>query len=167
MRVLITVASKHGSTREIADIIASELRAQQLEVDLREPGKIDDLTGYDIVILGSAIYAGHWLPEAKRFAEQHHAELSRLPVWLFSSGPLGADDHNPANDPKLLAAPLGDIPVRGHRIFSGKLDSRELGLGERLIAKVMHAPAGDFREWEEIRAYVREIAAAYVPVPAE
>jgi menaquinone-dependent protoporphyrinogen oxidase len=54
---------------------------------------------------------------------------------------------------------MGDVHVRDHKIFVGKLDTAGLGLGERLITKVVGAPAGDFRDWDEIRRWAREIAA--------
>ncbi len=50
--------------------------------------------------------------------------------------------------------------AREHHIFVGKLDARSLGFGERLIAKVVHAPEGDFRDWEAIRGWTRDIGAA-------
>jgi menaquinone-dependent protoporphyrinogen oxidase len=103
---------------------------------------------------------GSWLPEARSFAERHRAALAPLPVWLFSSGPLGAPDPQPPTDRRLLAAPLGGVTVRDHQIFVGKLDPAGLGLGERLAAKVVHAPAGDFRDWAAIHAWAKTIAQA-------
>jgi menaquinone-dependent protoporphyrinogen oxidase len=160
MRILIAVASKHGSTREIAQAIAEEMRAAELTVDLREAGAVPDIAGYDAVILGSAIYMGSWRPEAKQFAGRHQQTLARLPVWLFSSGPLGTTSGLTQDDPRQLAASLGDVAVRDHRIFVGKLDTHTLGLGERLVAKVVRAPEGDFRDWDDIRGWGRGIAAA-------
>ncbi|MBV9791338.1 MAG: flavodoxin domain-containing protein [Chloroflexi bacterium] len=165
MTILIAVASKHGSTREIAQAIAEDLRAKELVVDLREAGEIASIDGYDAVMLGSGIYAGSWLPEAKHFAETQRTELARLPVWLFSSGPLG-DDPQPHDDPQKLAAPLGDVVVRDHRIFVGKLDRQNLGFGERLIARVVGVPEGDFRDWDAIHAWAGEIAVALAPAVA-
>jgi menaquinone-dependent protoporphyrinogen oxidase len=158
MRVLIAVASKYGSTREIAEAIAEELHLQSIWAVLHDAAEVNEITGYDAVILGSAIYAANWLPEAKRFAERYQLELSKVPVWLFSSGPLGADNPKPLDDPNKLAAPLGEIKTRGHRVFVGKLETDNLGVGDRLIAKVFKAPTGDFRDWEAIRGWAREIA---------
>lgn len=163
MTILIAVASKHGSTREIAQTIAEDLCTQGLAVDLQDAGEVSSVAGYQAVVLGSGIYAGSWLPEAKRFAEQHRTELARLPVWLFSSGPIGLEDPQPHDDPQKLAAPLGDVIVRDHRIFVGKLDRQQLGFGERLIARVVSAPEGDFRDWEAIHQWADEIAAALAP----
>ena len=69
MKVLVAVASRHGSTREIAQMIAGELRAAGVEPDVREVGTIASLDDYDAAVIGSAIYAGQWLPEARQFVE--------------------------------------------------------------------------------------------------
>jgi menaquinone-dependent protoporphyrinogen oxidase len=132
-------------------------------VDVREAGAAgasDTVEGYDAVVLGSAVYMGKWLPEARRFVERHQTRLLALPVWLFSSGPLGADDPQPHGDPASVPGLLVATGAREHRTFAGALYSRHLGLGERLIAGVVHAPDGDFRDWDGIRAWAATIAAA-------
>jgi menaquinone-dependent protoporphyrinogen oxidase len=111
---------------------------------------------------------GDWLPEARTYVGRSRALLATVPVWLFSSGPLGRDDPQPKGDPRHLAELLGETGARGHWIFVGKLDRSRLGLGERLIAGLVKAPEGDFRDWDAVRAWAREIAAALAaPVAAE
>ncbi len=157
MKILVTVASKHGSTYEIAETICTELRAHHIDAEVKEAGAISSLGGYDAVILGSAIYAGDWLPQAKSFAKKYRAVLAQKPLWLFSSGPLGEEHAQPVNDLKKMASPLGNVQPRDHRVFVGKLDASELSLAERLITKAVKAPEGDFRDWDEIRAWTRGI----------
>jgi menaquinone-dependent protoporphyrinogen oxidase len=164
MKVLVAVASKHGSTREIAAAIAEELRNSSLEVDLMDVSEVGSVRTYDAIVLGSAIYFGKWLPEAAAFAEHHMAKLSKTPVWLFSSGPLGEDDPQPHDDPNKIVAPLGVLHVIDHKVFVGKLDPGALGFGERLAAKVVRAPYGDFRDWADVRDWAKEIAAELRPV---
>lgn len=166
MKVLVAFASKHGSTQEIASTIAEELRNAKLDTVLLDVSEVKGLEGYGAVILGSAIYAGNWLPDAKGFAGRHREPLSRLPVWLFSSGPLGLEDPKPHDDPAKLITGMGDVPVRAHKVFVGKLDPTELGLGERLLVKVVGAPAGDFRDWGEIRGWAKQVAEELQGVPS-
>jgi menaquinone-dependent protoporphyrinogen oxidase len=158
MRILVAVASKHGSTREIAETIAQELQANGLSVDLQNAESVIKVSNYDAVVFGSAIYAGNWLPEAKRFAETFRTQLAKVPFWLFSSGPIGAENPKPNDDPEMLAASLGGVKPREHHVFVGKLDPGTLGLGERLIIKAFKSPTGDFRNWEAIRDWGRNIA---------
>jgi menaquinone-dependent protoporphyrinogen oxidase len=163
MTVLVTAASKHGSTQEIADVIASELRDAGIQVRSAPIDEVHDLSGVDAVVLGSAIYIGNWLPEARAFVERYQAELAHLPLWLFSSGPIG-DDPQPTGDPLGAMKIIATLHPREHCVFAGKLDRRDLGIGERVVSRVVHAPEGDFRDWDAIRAWSREIAAALVPV---
>ena len=65
MRVLVTSATKHGATGEIAQAIADTLRDQGLDPTVLEPEQVDTVDGYDAVVLGSAVYAGHWLKPAR------------------------------------------------------------------------------------------------------
>ena len=162
-RVLITVASKHGATRGIADAIAEELRRRGLDAEVRAAGTVRGIQGYDAVVLGSAVYMGKWLPAARDLADREREVLAGLPVWLFSSGPLGHEHPQPEGEPAQLDQLLAQTNARGHRIFAGELDRSELGAGERLLARMVKAPEGDFRDWDAIRAWADEIADALEP----
>jgi menaquinone-dependent protoporphyrinogen oxidase len=159
MRVLVTFASRHGSTEDIARAIAAELESPQLGVEISEAGAVRSLESYDAIVLGSAVYMGSWLPDARRFVERHRQQLPGMPVWLFSSGPLGAEDPKPQGDPTGLADVMSATCALGHRIFPGRLDPGQLSLGERLITRMVRPPAGDFRDWPAIERWAREIAA--------
>ena len=164
MRILVAWASKHGATAEIAAALADEFRELGIAADVHEADSVVDVAPYDAVVLGSAVYAGHWASGAKDFLEWNRATIATRPLWLFSSGPLG-DPPKPAEDPIDALAAIRESGARGHRIFAGKLDREKLGFGERALVKFVHAPYGDFRDWDEIRAWAHEIAAA-LPEPA-
>ena len=163
MLVLVTYASRHGSTEEIAQAIAAELQSPQLDIEVREAGAVRSLESYDAIVLGSAVYMGSWLPGARRFIERHRQQLPGMPVWLFSSGPLGAVSPKPQGDPTGLADVMSATCALGHRIFSGKIDPGVLSLGERLVSRMVNPPAGDFRDWDAISRWTREIAATLDP----
>ena len=154
MKILIAYASRHGSTREIAAAIAEELRNAGHEVDLEGAASVTSLDGYGAIVAGSAVYVGKWLPEATGFVEQFKEPLGTMPVWLFSSGPLGDETPHPPGDPEGIP----ELGARDHQVFVGKLDKGSLGLGERLITRMVKAPEGDFRDWEAIRDWARMIA---------
>jgi menaquinone-dependent protoporphyrinogen oxidase len=160
MRILIAVASRHGGTRGIAEAIGQELRTAGHSVTVEDAGAEGlSVEGYDAALLGSAVYMGVWLPQARQFVERNAAALAAMPVWLFSSGPLG-DDPQPGPPLTRLDALLRETGAREHRIFAGSLDKGEIGFGERVIAQVVKAPEGDFRDWPAIRAWADGIAAA-------
>lgn len=159
MKVTIVVASKHGSTREIADRIAGTLRKGGHAVDVQDDPSTARIEGSDAVILGSAVYAGRWRPEARRFAERAVDALRARPVWLFSSGPLGSPPLPPEEHADIRPL-LERTGAREHRSFAGRMERSALGPGERAIVKMLRAPYGDFRPWAEIDRWAEEIADA-------
>lgn len=58
MKTLVTAASRHGSTDEIAEALAGTLRNNGIDVDLIDPTAVHEITDYDTIVLGSAIYLG-------------------------------------------------------------------------------------------------------------
>lgn len=156
--VLVAYASKHGSTREIAEVIGESLRETGLEVDVRAAAEVDDLGPYDAVVLGSALYSAHWQRDANRFVRRHRAELPQRPVWLFSSGPLDwSADRADIPLAEHVARDVEPIGARGHRTFGGRLLPDTPGIEPHILAT---HPTGDFRNWTAIRAWAREIAGA-------
>lgn len=158
MRMIVASASKHGSTEGIAEAIAERLHQLGNDAAAARVGDVDNLDGVDAVVLGSAIYAGSWMKEATEFADANAEILSDLPVWLFSSGPLGTEVHDEEEQPRQLAELTRKLRPRGHRVFFGALDIGKLGFGERMMVKAVKAPEGDFRDWVAISEWADEIA---------
>jgi len=155
MTVLVTVASKHGSTLELGEAVAKELRDGGLDVDVVPPSPELPVADYAAIICGSAVYGGSWRKEAVNFLESRADDLRNIPVWLFSTGPVGdADLEDESNDGSRLASLVG---ARGHTMFGGKLDMSQLTMGERAIVKLVRAPEGDYRDFDAARAWARHI----------
>lgn len=171
MKVLVSAASRHGATAEIAEKLGVALGDALRErgvgsgdelVAVRPAEQVSSVEDYDAVVLGSAVYMGHWLEPARELAKRHAGALAEMPTWLFSSGPIG-DPPRPEEEPVDVAGILETTRARGHRVFSGKIDRRELRFGEKAVMMAFRAPEGDFRDWEAIRAWAREIAADLAP----
>jgi menaquinone-dependent protoporphyrinogen oxidase len=158
VNVLVSAASRYGSTTEIAAAIADELRARGLSVAQVPPSDVERLDDYDAVVLGSGVYAGHWLKPARELADMADS-LAGRPVWLFSSGPVG-DPPKPAENPVDVAAIIAATGAREHRLFAGAITRKRLRFADRAIAAALHVPDGDFRDWDEIRGWAASIAAA-------
>lgn len=166
MKVLVSAASKHGATAEVAEQIGIALR-ESLEarddaraetvVDVLPPEQVGAVEPYDAVVLGSAVYAGHWLEDARALARNQAGELAERPTWLFSVGPIG-DPPRPEEGPVDVAGILEATEAREHRVFSGKLDKGKLGFAEKAIVLALRAPEGDFRDWDAVRAWAGQIA---------
>jgi menaquinone-dependent protoporphyrinogen oxidase len=162
MTVLIAAASKHGATDEIAARIGARLVERDIDVEVKSLGQVADVSGYDAFVIGSGIYLGNWLKEARRFVDTHAAELARRPSWLFASGSIVGDPPI-ADDPNALRAGLADrlleiTRAREHKLFAGKLDTGTLGLLEKAAVRGAHASEGDHRDWHAIDAWAAAIA---------
>jgi menaquinone-dependent protoporphyrinogen oxidase len=157
MKVLVSAASKHGATAGIADAIGSALMTRGFEVTVKEPAHVEEVHTFDAIVVGSAVYAGHWMKPAIELTERFAERFPGKPVWLFSSGPIG-DPPKPTEDPVDVVEVMKVTGARHHRLFAGKLDKAMLSFPERAIVGALRAPYGDFRNWDEIRNWAEEIA---------
>jgi menaquinone-dependent protoporphyrinogen oxidase len=157
MKVLVSAASRHGATTEVAATIAAALTAAGADAVAVVPSEVTGIDGFDAAVIGSAVYVGRWLEPARELLEQHRDALSRIPVWLFSSGPVGHPP-KPVEDPIDVPAMVALVGAREHRLIPGRIDKKRLGLGEKAILAAVRAPEGDFRPWPEIDAWAVEIA---------
>ena len=157
MNVLVSAASKHGATAEIAEAIAWVLAEHGHVPSVVAPDEVMHVDDFDAVVLGSAVYAGHWLKQAKELIGRAQERLVAIPVWTFSSGPIG-DPPKPDEDPVDVADVLSAVNTTEHKLFAGKLEKEKLGFAERAITKALRAPDGDFRDWDAIASWAGEIA---------
>lgn len=168
MRVLVAYASKNGSTAEIAEKIAGELRIDGLEADCVEAGKVRELKPYDAVVLGSAVYAKRWRSSARRFLPRHAKTLPTLPWWVFSSGPVG--EPKPGDDraggwlePAKTMAKVERLGARAHVVFGGRVAAKPHNFIERSMAKNTPAQYADRRDWDQITSWADDIASQLKP----
>ena len=119
MTILVTVATKHGSTAEIAEAIGRELEEAGHAVTVATVESVTSVEPFEAVILGSGVYIGHWLAPARAFARAHAEELRARPTWLFSSGPIGAPPLPKAEDAVDVADLMQQTGAREHRLFGG------------------------------------------------
>lgn len=157
MKVLVTAATKYGATGEIAKVIGDILEERGLDTTVIRPEVVHSIEDYDAVIVGSAVYASHWLKPARELVARSAEALAARPVWFFSSGPIGVPP-KPEEDPVDVAELLERTKARGHRVFAGKLSRKQLSFPERAIVLALRAQEGDFRDWGEIQDWATEIA---------
>ena len=174
MQILVVYASKYGSTRGIAERIASTLNESGQQAAAVRASKAGPLDGYDAFVIGSAAYMFSWMKEAVDFVRRNTSLLRTKPVWLFSSGPIGTAttdaqgrDVRETTVPKEIAELRSSIVPRDHHVFFGAFDHTKLNVTHRLVyalpaMKNLFAD-GDFRDWGEIDAWAKGIAGALVP----
>ena len=152
--VLIAYATKHGSTREVAETVAAELKELSLAVELGELRKVRGLNGYRSVVIGAPLYMGRWHKDARRFLKRHHKALAAMPVAVFALGPLKLTEEDVAGSRAQLDRALALVPELRPatvEVFGGVIDPANLRFPFNRM------PAGDARDWDAIRAWARSL----------
>jgi menaquinone-dependent protoporphyrinogen oxidase len=154
-RILVTYATRAGSTAEVATAISSALTARGFAVDLVPVKNKPSLDSYEGVVFGSAVRFGAWLSEAVDFARVNRKALQRMPLAVFTVHVLNSGDDKKSEKERLnylnALRPLVTPAAEGY--FSGALDPSRLSMFDRLAVKLVKPPVGDFRDWEKIRAW--------------
>ena len=161
-RVLVAHASKHGSTREVAERVAEVMRGAGLAVDVMPAADVGHLRGYDTIVLGGALYTGRLLKDARRFLVRHRDALSVRSVAVFAMGPKSLEPSEVAGSRAQLDRALAKVPEvepTSVAIFGGVIDPAKLRFPFNRM------PASDARDWHAIEAWASEIAAR-IPVAA-
>jgi menaquinone-dependent protoporphyrinogen oxidase len=182
-RVLIVHASRHGGSAGIAERVGAVLEDAGVSTVVARAAEMPDPQGFDGCVVGAGVYMGSWVKDGTDYLERFADPLARMPVWLFSSGPLpgsSKESAEPVTDPienalgpaegpgsggrRKVEALAARIEPRDHHVFQGRFDPTDSPktLAERLI-RILPAskdilPTGDFREWPLIEAWAREIA---------
>jgi len=160
-RVLVAYASKYGSTGGVADVIGKELCSKDVAADVALVKNAGNVSSYQGVVIGSAIYMGKLMSEAIDFVEENKDFLRQVPVAYFLvcmtlSQPT---EENRAKvlsymNPILKAVP--EIRPVGIGTFAGALDYNNLSWLTKKIMKSKGSPEGDFRDWNAIRTWTQE-----------
>ena len=165
--ILVTYATRHGSTEGVARAIAEAFSADGAPAAVKPVHEVEDLSAWRAVVLGSPLYAGKLLGDAVAFAKGHHEELSRMPVALFVVGltmyrPSEKNVRKVVKQTKSFVEFLRPTDVG---LFAGALDYGELGFFHRMLMKFVKIPQGDFRNWDVIRRWAKELLPALTKDP--
>lgn len=148
--ILIAYASRHGSTRQVAEAIAAGLEESGADVEVETARLVADPGGYAAVVLGGPIYVGRWHRDARAFLRRHRGVLGRVPFAVFATGPVTDkpedwQDGRGQLDRAIAAVPeLRPVDVR---LFGGAVDPAQLRF------PFSRMPAADLRDWDAIQAW--------------
>ena len=162
--ILVAYASKYGATKEIAEKIGEVLTRNGEKVEVFPAEMVKDLTRFEAVILGSAIYVGKWPKESAQFLRVNEKSLADRQCWVFSSGPSGEGDPVALVEGKLVPSDLQATIDRIHphdvTVFNGNVNPEKLNAIEKwAIKSVVKKPFGDYRNWDAIESWADRIAA--------
>ena len=153
--VLVVYASKHGTTREVAESVASTLTSHGFDVELQAADAVATLDGVDAVVLGGGLYMARLHADARRFLARHRERLAEMPLAVFAMGPGSTSEKDIAASRKQLDHALAKVselqPVE-IAIFGGALDPTKLHFPFNRM------PACDARDWDAIEAWALRVA---------
>lgn len=180
-KVLIAYGTRYGATQSTSEEIAKVLRETGLEVKTADVNKekVKDISGYDLVIIGSGMQMGKWTKAPESFMAKHRKELATKKVAIFVSSGAEAflvnenKTDESANNRKLnlddKAAKYNLQPI-SMTMFGGVWDYNKMNFlfkntlvsfKPRLEAagvKEMQPGIFDTRNWDEIREWAKELA---------
>ena len=86
-KALIVYGTRFGATTGTSEEIANVLRNEGLDVRVVnvKKEKIKDISGYDLIIVGSGMMINRWTGEPEKFLKKFQKELANKRVALFVS----------------------------------------------------------------------------------
>lgn len=165
--VLVTYATRSGSTAEVAQAVAQTLRENSISVDIQPVRSARSLEQYAGVVLGVPLYMTRFHKDARRFLAENRETLRKVPVALFVLGPAKKDEKDWTGAQKQLEKELAAVswfsPV-SQKILGGKFDPAKLSFPFNLIPALRRIPASDVRDWAAIRDWATDLASILQPV---
>jgi menaquinone-dependent protoporphyrinogen oxidase len=162
--VLVAYASKHGTTREVAESIAGTLREfGGLTVEIEDARRVHDISRYDTIVVGGGLYMGKWHADAKHLLKRHRHELAEKRLAVFGMGPDSLDESKVVESREQLERALAatpEIEPIAVTIFGGALKP------ETWRFPFNRLPAFDARDWDAVHGWAEEVAAMITPVAA-
>jgi menaquinone-dependent protoporphyrinogen oxidase len=164
-KILVTYASRSGSTAEIAAAIGKKLTEDGTQVDVLPMQEVNNLSLYSAVVAGSAIRNREWLPEATKFLKNHRAELSRKPFATFTVcitlAMSNSDQYRKVVSDWIHPVRAQVKPI-SEGLFAGRLDFSRLPfnwdtLKLRAVVALGIFPKEDLRDWKAIDTWAESV----------
>ena len=109
--------------------------------------EVEDLTPYDGIVIGGALYFGPWHEDAARLLAKHGRKLAERPPVVFALGPKTADPQGLAESRAQLDRALATVP---------EVEPRSMFPFNRM-------PASDARDWDAIDEWADDAATTLEP----
>ena len=159
-RVLVAYATWAGSTAGVAERIAEVINRSGLAAEAKRAREVKDTAAYDAVVLGTAVHAGKLHPDALKFLDRNKAALEAKPLAAFvvCLAMKDGDEKGRATAATYLDPLRLRVKPVSEGLFAGAYAPEKLGFVVRQIMRMIKAPPGDFRKWDEIEAWAVSLA---------
>jgi len=162
--VLVTYATRTGSTEEVARAVGETLRHDGLAVEVMPVKDVHSLGRSEAVVLCVPLYMGRLHKDARQFLSANREALMKVPVALFVLGPVQNVEKDWKGAQQQLEKELAKFPwlspVAKH-VVGGKFDPAKLGFPFNFVMKKM--PVRDVRDWNAIHDLANGLAATLQP----
>lgn len=120
---------------------------------------VSSVAGYTAVVIGAPLYIGNLVKEVAQFVKKHLEGLRNLPVAVFAVGivPKSPDPGAIGQATAALHAAIVPLQPVASTVFAGKIDPAKLSFIQRKMTELAKSPVGDFRDWEAIAAWARDL----------
>ena len=181
MKTLIAYATRFGATAGTAEEIDKNLREEGFDVvvaDLKK-GKVQSISEYDLIVLGSGMSMGNWAAEAEDFLKRFHENLvnKKLALFISSLKPVEEKDGKLKAVERIQKVGLND-KISKYQLkpiitgtFGGVVDYNKLGFMMRKAMEVGYKAklqkygfketspgVYDMHDWDEIRSWTEALA---------
>ena len=181
LKTLIAYGTYFGATAGTAEEIRTILQEEGFEVksaNMKEE-KIQDISEYNLIVVGSGMRMGNWTKEAEDFVRKFQKDLENKKLALFISSLKPVEEKEGKTDRVARIRKIGlEDKILNYHLnpittgqFGGIVDYNQMGFIIRKSMEIGYKSAlqrngfkettpgvYDLRDWNEIRSWARELA---------
>ena len=155
-KILLAYGTAAGSTAEVAQAIGDKMGEGGAQVDVKPVESVKDISGYDAVVVGTAVRMFHILGKTRRFLRKHRKALQAVPVAYFlvclTMGEETQDNITKAtNFAEQMVETKAPVSLG---LFGGCIIHENLN--DVFGRSMKSVPEQDHRDWEKIHSWARE-----------
>jgi len=159
MKAAIIYASKYGTTEKVATAIAEKLREiNEVELFSLKKNPNPDISGFDIAILGSSIYAGQVSGRMKAFCKANETVLLQKKTGLFVCG-MHPDKEEQEKELKDAYPEVLQKNATAVEFMGGAFLFENMNFFERLIIKKIAKTNSSVQriDWEAVDRFIKKL----------
>jgi menaquinone-dependent protoporphyrinogen oxidase len=158
MKTLIAYATKHGTAREVAYRLADSANGAVTVYDVADrKEKQPNIADYDIVVLGSSVYAGKFPKQMGRFILGNIDAIAQKKLAMFLVGAM--KESGTKGLAEAMPERLRDKILKAEK-FGGAFRWKRLSTFERFIVSNVMKVREDYSnvDWDRVEGFARELS---------